>query len=96
MTKKTLKELIENEFERCLTISHFKAEVFRLIDVYNQDNNYQDELLTPFYLKELHPTLSDKEIVSLLEFSKSKTITFKSCYGDGSIIYPMWEKGNKL
>jgi hypothetical protein len=38
MKKNTLKELIEIEFDRCETISHFKQEVFRLIDLYNDDN----------------------------------------------------------
>ena len=34
MKTETLKYLIEVEFERCETISHFKSEVFRLIDLY--------------------------------------------------------------
>lgn len=38
MNKETLKELIEIEFDRCETISHFKKEVFRLIDLYDNDN----------------------------------------------------------
>jgi hypothetical protein len=37
MKKETLKELIEIEFDRCETISHFKKEVFRLIDLYDND-----------------------------------------------------------
>lgn len=37
MTKKTLKDLIEIEFDRCSTISEFKSEVFRLIDLYESD-----------------------------------------------------------
>lgn len=37
MKKQTLKELIEVEFDRCETISHFKKEVFRLIDLYDSD-----------------------------------------------------------
>lgn len=39
MEKQTLKELIEIEFDRCETISHFKKEVFRLIDLYDDDNS---------------------------------------------------------
>lgn len=38
MTKETLKKLIEVEFDRVLTISEFKQEVFRLIDLYDVDN----------------------------------------------------------
>ena len=37
MTIQTLKELIEVEFDRCETISEFKANVFRLIDLYGKD-----------------------------------------------------------
>lgn len=37
MTKETLKQLIEIEFDRVETISQFKSEVFRLIDLYEQD-----------------------------------------------------------
>ena len=37
MTTQTLKELIEVEFDRCETISEFKVNVFRLIDLYGKD-----------------------------------------------------------
>ena len=37
MTTQTLKELIEVEFDRCETISEFKTNVFRLIDLYGKD-----------------------------------------------------------
>jgi len=37
MTTQTLKELIEIEFDRCETISEFKTNVFRLIDLYGKD-----------------------------------------------------------
>lgn len=40
MKKETLKELIELEFGRCETISQFKLEVFRLIDLYEQDKPF--------------------------------------------------------
>jgi hypothetical protein len=40
MTTKTLKQLIEIEFERCETISQFKSEVLRLIDLYQQDKPF--------------------------------------------------------
>ena len=39
MNKETLKELIQIEFDRAETISQFKQEVFRLIDLYDQDNS---------------------------------------------------------
>ena len=37
MTLETLKQLIEIEFERTGTISQFKHEVFRLVDLYESD-----------------------------------------------------------
>ena len=40
MTKETLKQLIEIEYERVETISQFKSEVFRLIDLYEQDKPF--------------------------------------------------------
>jgi hypothetical protein len=39
MKKETLKQLIEVEYERCETISQFKSEVFRLLDLYESDEN---------------------------------------------------------
>lgn len=52
MTIETLKKLIEIEFERTGTISQFKHEVFRLIDLYESDKQpismpgYQGSVLT--------------------------------------------------
>ena len=37
MTLETLKQLIEIEFERTGTLSQFKHEVFRLLDLYESD-----------------------------------------------------------
>lgn len=37
MKIETLKELIEIEFDRCETISQFKSEVFRLLEMYDRD-----------------------------------------------------------
>lgn len=37
MRLETLKELIEVEFDRCETISQFKSEVFRLLEMYDRD-----------------------------------------------------------
>lgn len=49
MTKETLKQLIEIEFDRCGTISKFKTEVFRLIDLYDQDNTTKLPNIQKFY-----------------------------------------------
>jgi hypothetical protein len=38
MEKETLKKLIEEEFERCETISQFKKRVLELVDLYDNDN----------------------------------------------------------
>ena len=50
--------------------------------------------LLPTTLMRLHPELTYSEAESLMEFAKSKTITHEECYGDGSIIYPMWKEAN--
>ena len=50
--------------------------------------------LLPAKLMQIHPELNYSEAVNLMEFAKSKTITHEECYGDGSIIYPMWKDAN--
>lgn len=59
MTKETLKKLIEIEFERCETISQFKKEVFRLIDLYAEDMHPQVDPLRiniqPFHFPSSEP-----------------------------------------
>jgi len=40
MNKQTLKQLIEVEANRAETISQFKSEIFRLIDLYEQDRPF--------------------------------------------------------
>lgn len=47
------------------------------------------------YLMNLHPELTKEDAESLKEFSNSKTIEYKECYGDGSIMYPLWKQENK-
>lgn len=46
------------------------------------------------FLMNLHPDITKNEAVDLMEFAKSRTITLKECYGDGSIIYPIWKESN--
>lgn len=55
---------------------------------YEQDGN----LINPFYLKKLHPELTQAEIKSLLEYSKSLTISHKGCYGDGKRMLKKWKE----
>ena len=45
MTIETLKKLIEIEFERTGTMSQFKHEVFRLIDLYESDKEQPTSIL---------------------------------------------------
>jgi hypothetical protein len=47
MKIETLKELIEIEFDRCETISQFKSEVFRLLDVYVNDRENSNLITDP-------------------------------------------------
>jgi hypothetical protein len=48
--------------------------------------------LTTGDLLRLHPEISIAEAFELLEFAEENTITYKTCYGDGSIICPLWKK----
>lgn len=52
-------------------------------------NGTYTPFLTPEYLQDMH-SISLIEAELLCEFAKSHTIRYKECYGDGSIIFPMW------
>lgn len=52
----------------------------------------EDGLIDIEYLRSWHPELNDEELESLLKFSQENSISYQECYGDGSIIYPLWEK----
>ena len=54
MTVETLKELIEVEFDRTETISHFKKEVFRLIELYDKDKNNISTTIKEIINSQLH------------------------------------------
>lgn len=56
---------------------------------------HPEGLLNVEYLITKHPELNNQQAESLLRFSKEKTIVYKGCYGDGSIMFPMWEKNVK-
>lgn len=49
-------------------------------------------LLSVSYLMEQHKELDSSQAESLLQFCARNTITFKSCYGDGRIMYPKWKE----
>lgn len=49
MNSETLKKLIEVEYERCETISQFKKEVFRLIDLYDSEIQNKNIILDNIY-----------------------------------------------
>lgn len=51
-----------------------------------------DELLSVEYLMQIHPALHEESAELLLKYCKENTIIYKSCYGDGSIMYPKWRK----
>ena len=42
------------------------------------------------YLMEVHPELSIQEAQELFTFLFDSTIRFKTCYGNGEIMYPRW------
>jgi hypothetical protein len=51
--------------------------------------------LTVSYLKELHQELTLTECQLLLDFCKENTIQYRSCYGNGSIMFPKWVESLK-
>ena len=57
-------------------------------------HSVSDLFINTEYLMELHPELNKEEAESLKEYAASRTIEYKECYGDGSIIYPKWKKEN--
>tara|TARA_R110002050_G_scaffold20400_1_gene57804 strand:+ start:135 stop:350 length:216 start_codon:yes stop_codon:yes gene_type:complete len=48
--------------------------------------------ITVEYLMEMHQELNKKQAISLYNFSINETIKYIECYGDGSIIYPLWKR----
>jgi len=63
MTIETLKKLIEIEFERTGTISQFKHEVFRLIDLYESDKQPTSILGYPGSTLTIPCSISDLEVI---------------------------------
>lgn len=96
-TKKRLCEII-NDFDKEICILHKQITSLQAklltINVVNNAAGYKKSLLVPTTLMRIHPELTYDEAASLMEFAKSKTITHDECYGDGSIIYPMWKEAN--
>jgi len=58
------------------------------IKKYKQDNG----ILTTDYLMSIHPSLSINEAKSLLDFCNKNTIYHVQCYGEGSIMLPLWKE----
>lgn len=63
MTIETLKKLIEIEFERTGTISQFKHEVLRLIDLYESDKQPTSILGYPGSTLTIPCSISDLEVL---------------------------------
>jgi len=61
----------------------------------SKEKEHNDKLLTVEYLIEQHPHISVTNAKDLLNFANSKTCTYKTCYGNGSIIYPKWDEAMK-
>lgn len=47
-------------------------------------------MVTAEWLMEKHPELTPEEAEEYRLFCKANTIVFKGCYGDGSIMWPLW------
>lgn len=53
------------------------------------------DFLTIEFLSGVHPELTKVERISLLAFANKRSISHEECYGDGSIIFPMWRESYK-
>lgn len=69
-----------------------RSELLELL-VYSPED---DALLSVEHLQQLHPELTIDQARSLLKYAKQNTIDHKSCYGDGSKIYPKWKEQQKF
>jgi hypothetical protein len=50
----------------------------------------RDDLIDVNFLRSLHPELSEYDAFTLMIFCFQRTIAHKECYGDGSIMFPLW------
>ena len=83
-------EIDDIVFDVILGIKTRREAVKELLDLHS----VSDLFINAEYLMELHPELNKEEAESLKEYAASRTIEYKECYGDGSIIYPKWKKEN--
>lgn len=84
-------EIKENELPNIIIHPHNLFEWFK--------NEIEESLIRPnminvSYLMFLHPELTFKEAEDLKKFSEKHTISFKTCYGNGEIMYPKWRLNN--
>jgi len=83
MKIETLKELIEIEFDRCQTISQFKSEVFRLLDVFEGDyepihiHKPSSQHFDEVYKKLTESVQPDSEIDKLTKILKQRSWSSK-------------------
>lgn len=55
----------------------------------------ESSFLTVEHLKNIHPELTREEAGSLMKYAFSQTITYKTCYDKGQIIFPEWRSLNQ-
>lgn len=70
------------------TIRQHAREVAR--DIFENLAVGHHEEITAEWLMQMHPSLNAEEAEEYRLFCKRSTITFKGCYGDGSIMWPKW------
>ena len=93
--KERLKLIIQNWFVEKTSIRIDDDKLYVLVDRIIGDKERLIKEVSVYisvgYLMKLHPELSTEDAISLEQFAISKTIRYKECYGDGSIIYPKWK-----
>ena len=102
-SKKKTKDQIAQELK---TLEAEKREMIKAIAALDVESDLAElcktrgdkmppEDLSVEYIRETLPQLSSLEAASLLVFANGRGIRHQACFGDGSIMHPLWLKTTK-
>lgn len=92
ISKEDIRRLTEMQKAAEKIAYHLKVSANEMQKLMDLENGTNPDLLTVDYLMVLHPNLTEEGAESLLEFANECTIRHKECYGDGSKIFPRWDR----
>lgn len=84
----------QNAEENYLTTPISVLKYITVLEEWYDRHFENDQMLSARYLMVVHPEINNDQAERLLIFCKERTISHKECYGDGSIMYPMWKESN--